>query len=121
MIRTAVQNDLPAIVDIYNQAIDAKFQTGFTKRLKTEERQAWFLEHNAQYPLLIFVADEQVVGWFSISPYRSGRAALRYTVEISYFIDKKYHHKGIGSQLMQAGLSNSPYAEGLPIKQQFDA
>ncbi len=101
MIRTAQFDDLETIVEIYNQAIDARFQTGFTERITLDDRIEWFNEHTPdKYPLFVYVVDDQVAGWLSVSPYRAGRGALRYSVEISYFIDTAHRKKGIASQLL---------------------
>ncbi len=101
MIRIAEFEDLESIVEIYNQAIDAKFQTGFTERTNVDDRIGWFNEHTPdKYPLFVYIADDKVVGWLSVSPYRAGRGALRYSVEISYFIHGNYRNKGIASQLL---------------------
>jgi phosphinothricin acetyltransferase len=106
MIRTAQFKDLESIIEIYNQAIDAKFQTGFTEPLKVEDRIGWFYEHtHDKYPLLVYIVDDAVAGWFSISPYRSGRGAFRYTVEVSYFVHTAYMKRGIGSQLLVYGIN----------------
>ena len=105
MIRHAELQDLPAITEIYNQAIEAGFQTAFTEKFKPEERIAWFEEHTKDsYPLFVSIEDGLVAGWLSISPYRKGRAALRQTVEISYFLDKSFRGRGIGTQLINHGL-----------------
>ena len=106
MIRIADINDLEGIVEIYNQAIDAKFQVAFTEKFEVADRLAWFHEHTPdKYPLLVYVIEGKIAGWFSISPYRAGRTALRYTVDISYFIHNEYLHRGIGSALLQTGIS----------------
>ncbi len=106
MIRTAQFKDLESIVEIYNQAIDAKFQTGFTERVRVEDRVGWFYEHTPdKFPLLVYVVDDVVAGWLTISPYRAGRGALRYTVEISYFVHSSYKKMGIGSQLLVYGIN----------------
>src|SRR4051812_30473276 len=105
MIRLAEPDDLESIVELYNQAIDAKFQTAFTERFRAEDRLEWFQQHTADaFPLFVYVKDDQVVGWFSISPYRAGRPALRYAVEISYFVHNRYLQMGIGSQLLKHGI-----------------
>ena len=101
MIRLARIGDLESIVGIYNQAIDAGFQTAFTERVTVADRLGWFNEHiGPAYPLFVFESDGKVVGWLSVSPYRSGRAALRFCVEVSYFVHKDHQKKGIGSQLL---------------------
>ena len=106
MIRTAQFGDLERIIEIYNQAIDAKFQTGFTERVKVEDRVGWFYEHvPGKYPLLVYIVDDKVAGWFSISPYRAGRDALRFTTEISYFVHSDYRKMGIASQLLVYGIN----------------
>jgi phosphinothricin acetyltransferase len=53
----------------------------------------------------------QVVGWCSLSAYRPGRAALRFTAEISYYIDPAYHRRGIGTALIQHALAACPALE----------
>jgi len=104
MIREAKIDDLESIVEIYNQAIDKGFQTGFTKRLKTEDRKTWFYQHGEGYPLFVYEADGIVVGWLSVSPYRQGRGALQYIVEVSYYLHKDHQRKGIGSELLEYAL-----------------
>ncbi len=106
MIRAARAEDIDSVVNIYNQAIDAGFQTAFTERFSVAERMEWFQQHlGGRYPLFVYTDDGDVVGWFSISPYRPGREALNSTIEISYFVDNDHQKKGIGSQLMKFGLA----------------
>ena len=101
MIRAAALEDLEDITEIYNQAIDAGFQTGFTERLQVADRVGWFHEHNdGMHPLFVYTADGGVAGWLSVSPYRAGRGAFRYSVEISYFVHSDHRGKGIASQLL---------------------
>jgi L-amino acid N-acyltransferase YncA len=100
MIREAILDDLHSIVAIYNQAIEAKFQTAFTTTFKTEERLLWYYQHSSLYPLFVFEMEGKVAGWLSVSPYRSGRQALQKTIEISYFVDKDHRRKGIAHALM---------------------
>ena len=106
MIREAQTGDLEAITAIYNQAIEARFQTCFTEPMNTEDRLGWFQHHHADsYPLLVYEMDNKVVGWLSISPYRQGRNALKYAVEISYFLDLKYQGQGIGTMLLSNAIT----------------
>lgn len=109
IIRLAQIDDLPAIVDIYNQAIPSKQSTGDTHPLGVEDRKAWFEEHPAEkHPIFVAEVDGQVVGWCSLSAYRPGRAALRFTAEISYYIALPYHRQGIGTALVAHALAACP-------------
>src|SRR5215212_12090127 len=100
IIRLAQLNDLPAIVDIYNQSIPSKQSTGDTQPLSVEDRMPWFEHHRPDaHPIFIAEVEGEVTGWCSLSAYRPGRAALRFTAEISYYISYAYHRQGIGKAL----------------------
>jgi len=87
VIRLASINDLPQIVGIYNEAVQQRFATADLDVVSVEQRTAWFLDHDPD-TLPIYVAEQQrdVMGWCSLSAYRPGRAALRATAEISYYV-----------------------------------
>ncbi len=117
MIRLAQIDDLPAIVEIYNQAIPSKQSTADTQPVQVEDRMMWFAEHRPdEYPIFVADVDGQVAGWCSLSPYRPGRAALRSTAEISYYIAPAYHRQGIGTALIEHALAACP---ALQIKHLF--
>lgn len=105
MIRTATSTDLERIVEIYNQAVTAGFQTADTDELSVADRIDWFQSHNnKQYPLIVEDIDGVVRGWLSISPYRPGRKALQDCVEISFYVDHAWKGQGIGAALVAEGL-----------------
>lgn len=104
-IRAAEQDELAAIVEIYNQAVKTKSSTADMEPVRVEDRQLWFDNHPPEsYPIYVALAGAKVVGWLSLSPYRAGRQALRYTVEVSYYIHEDYQREGIGSRLMRYGI-----------------
>lgn len=106
--RLAVQSDLPAIVEIYNQAIETKISTAETIPVSAKEKQVWFDEHNDdKYPLLVAEYNEKVIGWISLSPYRKGRQALEHTGEISYYVHSNFLKKSIGGLLMLSMIEKS--------------
>lgn len=106
-IRLARIVDLPAIVAIYNQAINSKTATGDAQEFTVSERQEWFAKFDSNpYPLYIVKVDEIVVGYCSISPYRKGRNAMASVAEISYYIDYAYHRKGIGMTLVKHAIAD---------------
>jgi L-amino acid N-acyltransferase YncA len=107
-IRLAILEDLPEIVGIYNQAILTHIATADTEVFAAEQRTGWFNIHNAdEFPIYVFAEGKQVLGWFSVSPYR-GRPALARTAEISYYVDYRHQKKGIGSALMDHAIADAP-------------
>ena len=100
-IRIAQPLDLESIVNIYNFAVRSKFETADTTELQWPNRISWFKSHNPEsYPIFIYKEEGVLAGWISISPYRPGRQALRFTVEISYYVHPDFKRKGIGSKLI---------------------
>ena len=109
LIRIAETRDLPAIVEIYNEAIPSQRSTADTQPVRLEDRLAWFEEHRPhEYPIFVADVDGQIAGWCSLSAYRPGRAALRTTAEISYYVSTAYHRRGIGTALIEHALAACP-------------
>ncbi len=120
-IRIATASDIPAITEIYNQAIAMQSATADTSSVSIESRHTWLSEHAPhEYP--VFVAEIQetitdgVLGWCSLSPYRPGRGALKATAEISYYVHEDHRRAGVGSGLIAHALEQCP---GLGIKSLF--
>ena len=106
-IRIAELTDLPVIVDIYNQAVPAHRSTANTTPWTIEGRTTWFVEHEADtHPIFVAEINGKVVGWCSLSAYRPGRFALRFTAEISYYIDSAHQRQGVGSTLIGNVIDN---------------
>jgi phosphinothricin acetyltransferase len=101
-IRFATIDDLPSIVEIYNQAIRSKKATADLTEFKVEERVSWFNKFNDnQHPIYVAEINNKVVGYASLSPYRPGRKALDKIVEITFYINYSFHGLGIGSSLVK--------------------
>jgi L-amino acid N-acyltransferase YncA len=97
------RNDLPAMVDIYNQAIRSGVATGHTKEYTNwQHRWGWYKNHNRMtFPLYMMTYEKKVIGYGTLSPYRQGRQAMRNIAEVAFFIDEKYQGKGYGKILLQ--------------------
>jgi phosphinothricin acetyltransferase len=100
-IRIAEDNDLAAITAIHNHAILEPYTNAYTETFKPGDRDKWFDEHKGTCPIYVALENNEVVGWLSVSPYRSGRAALSRTKEVSYYVHKDHRGKGIASALLQ--------------------
>ena len=103
-IRKAVIDDLPVLTTIYNQAIEAR-QTADTSPVTVSDRTSWFTSHQQEkYPLVVATTNEEILGYATLSQYRGGRPALRYAVEVSYYIHKVHQRKGLGTILLKYAL-----------------
>ena len=109
MIRLASQDDLPAIVRIYNDAIEQRFATADLRPVTVAQRIAWFDEHDpATFPIHVLEEDRAVLGWCSFSSYRSGREAVLGTAEISYYVGRASRGRGVGTALVQHAVREAP-------------
>ncbi|MFZ1527385.1 MAG: N-acetyltransferase family protein [Ferruginibacter sp.] len=102
IIKTAGIEDLESIISIYNTAVNSKFETADTLALDWKKRIDWFKAHDpATYPIFVYKIGAVVAGWISVSPYRQGRMALRFTVEISYYVHEHFRGRGIAEKLLE--------------------
>lgn len=100
-IERAALLHLPAIVEIYNQAVRRKFETAHKKEFSVADKLQWFQQHDDHHPVCVAVADEEVVGWYALSAYREGREALSGVREISYYVHSTHARQGVGTALIQ--------------------
>ena len=107
-IRKIEKKDLEAVNEIYNQAVRSKYQTAETAETSLDSRQSWYEEHLTD-PYHVFVAVDrgEIVGWISLSEYRKGRRALRFTSEVSFYLRKDWQGRGIGSLLLDYAISRA--------------
>lgn len=102
LIRPAQQQDLPALLAIYNHEILNSVATFDLQPKSLAERQSWFDEHNKNnHPLLVAEQDGEVLGYASLSRYAE-KAAYNSTVELSVYIAPSARRQSIASQLMHA-------------------
>ena len=112
-IRKAIASDAMGICEIYNQAIDERMVTLETEPKTELERRKWLDEHDLKHPVLVAVRDqhvskiglggkdEEIVGWASISIYRTKSWYLG-VGEFSIYVKQGSRSTGVGKQLMTA-------------------
>lgn len=99
MIRTATLDDVSSINKIYNYEVTNTTVTFDTQPRDESSGIKWFLAHNdSNHPIFVYVIDDKVVGYCSLSPYRFLDAYAQ-TVEISLYVHKEYRKQGIGKDL----------------------
>ncbi|AFA47866.1 GNAT family N-acetyltransferase [Acetobacterium woodii] len=104
-IRLVQEKDYQRVLDILNEAIAARKFTAQLSLATMEMRKEWFIHHSApRHPMFVAVVADQVVGWITLTEFRAGREGFRFTSEISYYIDSRFHRQGIGSLLMKRAI-----------------
>lgn len=107
IIRDAREADLPAIVEIYNEAIRGRISTAQLDEVSVAQRLPWFRQHSAEsHPLWVAEVDGQIAGWFSFHPFIK-RAAYRGTAEISVYVGEKFRRRGVAKVLLEKALAHS--------------
>jgi phosphinothricin acetyltransferase len=108
-IREAVEADLPAIVDIYNQSIPAGWSTADTRPIAVADRVEWFRKFDpARRPIWVAEMDGQVVATAYLSSFYAGRPAYDATAEVSVYIATAYHRRGIGRRFKEYVIEQCP-------------
>ena len=102
--RPATDLDLPAITDIYNQAVLRSTGTFDTEPKTPGQQREWFARHGDSHPVIVAEESGKVVGWASMSPY-SDRCAYARTAEVSVYIDEGARGRGLGGELLEGILS----------------
>ena len=89
IVRDATEADLPAILQIYNQAIEHTTAVFSYKPHTPEMRLAWFREEQSKgYPVLVAESDVVVVGFATYGPFRA-LPAYKYSVENSVYVTER--------------------------------
>ena len=103
LIRDAVPADLPAIRDIYNDAVLNTLAIWNEQTVDLDNRLQWLNARQAQgYPVLVIVdAADTTLGYASFGDWRPFEG-FRHTVEHSVYIHPEQRGKRLGPQLLSA-------------------
>lgn len=106
MIRDGREDDLPAIVRIYNDAIPGRLATADTEPVTLESRRAWLVDRDARHPLWVFERADGVVGWLTLGRFY-GRPAYAATVEVSVYVAPGAQGAGVATTLMDHAVARA--------------
>lgn len=102
IIRDATEADLPALLEIHNDAIRNQAGIWLDDEESLEQRRDWFeARQRANFPVIVAEGESgQVIGYASYGTYR-GRGGYRLTVEHSVYLLADARGKGTGKALME--------------------
>jgi phosphinothricin acetyltransferase len=104
-IRLAERRDAAGIRAIYNHYVTGSTAIFDLVPRTLDEQVQWIDEHSGGHPAVVAVVPtgdgaEEVVGFGSLSPFRS-RPAYATTVEDSVYLLADHHRRGIGRMLLE--------------------
>lgn len=97
VIRPATRADMPAIVGIYNWAVNQTFATIDSEPLSQEEAIEWWDTRTGRALTLVADEDGIVAGWASLLPWKQRGFEI---VEDLVYVDPLYQRRGVGRQLL---------------------
>ena len=102
-IRAAERDDLPQILEIYNEAVLNTTASYDYEPRTLEQRIAWYEDHlKTNYPIFVaqsLAAQGRIVGWSALNAFHT-RMGYRFTTENSIYVAADQRGKGIGKLLM---------------------
>jgi len=107
IIRDAGHDDLPAILDIHNDAIRTTTAIWDEHEVDLDDRRAWFDgRRSAGLPVLVAELDGSVVGFASYGPWRA-KTGYRFTVENSVYVHPDHRGRGAANARMPALIEHA--------------
>jgi L-amino acid N-acyltransferase len=105
-IRLVETGDAGAIRAIYNREVLESTVTFDLVPRTHSDQLAWIDAHSGGHPALVAVDGGEIVGFASVSPYRS-RPAYATTVEDSVYVRHDQQGRGVGGALLEALLERT--------------
>ena len=104
LIRSATPEDAEAIRAIYNIEVLGSTVTFDLVARSVEDQAAFMKSHSGAYPLIVAVDEGKIIGFASLSPYRT-RPAYSTTAEDSVYVASGHRGKGVGKALLSELVS----------------
>ena len=109
-IRNATEQNLPSILDIYNEVILNTTSVYSEQPHTLQMRTTWFRERKAaNFPVIVAELDGVIIGFASYGHFRVW-PCYRFTAEHSVYIHTGYRGRGVSKILLQAIIANAKNA-----------
>jgi L-amino acid N-acyltransferase len=107
MIRQATDTDLPAILAIYNDAVEHTTAVFEYRAHTLDMRREWFhAKQAASLPVFVASEGDRVLGFATYGPFRAW-PAYKYSVELSVYVDSGARRRGVGTELVRAVIDHT--------------
>jgi len=107
VVRRATAADNPQIAAIWNHEVRCSVSTTATEPRSPEEQRTWLAQHDEAHPAIVVARegrgdtapDDEVLGFGSLSPYKT-KAAYAHVVEDSAYVKDGARGMGLGALLL---------------------
>jgi len=106
LLRDALAQDVPHILEIFNDAVLNTTATFELYPQTLEQRMKWFSNHGGRFPLIVAELDDMIIGYCSLSSFR-GSSGYASTAESSVYVHKDSRKRGIASAMMSEILNRA--------------
>jgi L-amino acid N-acyltransferase len=107
LVTNATEENLPAILEIYNDAILHTTAVYQEQTHTLSMRKKWFEEkQQAGLPVFVAYAKDAVAGFSTYGPFRNW-PGYRFTVEHSVYVSPNFRGRGIGKKLVSAVINHA--------------
>lgn len=104
-VRPASPADLPAITEIYNQAVAERIATCDLSDVPVDRRAEWLARH--RHPYGVWVADDgQVCGWVAVSAYDT-KPCFHRTATFATYVARDRRGTGVGTALRRVMIEEA--------------
>ena len=107
MIRQAADADLPAILAIYNDAVEHTTAVFEYRAHTLDMRREWFrAKQAASLPVFVATDGDRILGFATYGPFRAW-PAYKYSVELSVYVEAGARRRGVGTELVRAVVDDA--------------
>ena len=97
-IRNATIDDAPRLVEIYSYYVEETAVSFECETPSVEKFQTRMKRTQKNYPYLVAEIDGKIIGYAYASAF-IGRAAYKFSAELTIYLDKNFRHQGVGKKL----------------------
>jgi phosphinothricin acetyltransferase len=99
-VRAALVDDAVQIAAIWNREVLETDHTTDTEPRTVAEQRAWLRARDAAHPVIVAVAESEILAYGALSIYRP-KPAFHRTVEDSVYVKAGYRGRGLGATILR--------------------
>ncbi|MDX1808153.1 MAG: GNAT family N-acetyltransferase [Sulfurospirillaceae bacterium] len=105
--RVAEIDDLPEIINIYNDAINDGISTVHSDIITPDNKIEWFKSHDKDTrPILVKEYKNKIISWIDFQPFDEN-AAYKNSARVSIYIERNFRGQKLGQKFLQEAIDKA--------------